>query len=484
MKKGSITIYMSLVLSVLLSLFLTVIEGARYRAISLKAECAFDLAVYSVFGEYNRQLYEEYGLFFIDTAYGENNASMDRVRNHLRFYMEQNLDESTPGRKVADITKCFVERADVTGYSYATDENGKVFQRQAIEYMKHKYGISYVEKLKKELETASKNGLFTKDFTSQRNSSQEQIDKAEREGIETDILDEDGNPVRKEIDLDNPADGVNQARSKGILLLVTQAEDSVSERSADLSGSVSAEKPPTNGQGLAERDPVSLTETMLFDAYIALKCGNYRNPKENGQLAYQLEYVLGGKDSDIENLKAVVHRLLFLREVSNVVYLLSDAAKTGEAATLATSICTAAGAPVLIEPLTYTLLFAWAYAEAVYDVKQLLAGGSIPLLKTAASWHYSLQGMLALESEQITPQNSVRVGDGLDYEEYLRLFLAMESGTDKVYRMMDIAQMDVRKNSGFGQFRLSHCVDRLVMEATVGSKYGYYKEMKRMYYYV
>ena len=49
MKKGSVTVYMTWMLAVLLSLFVTVIEGARQRAISIQAETAVDLAVYSVF---------------------------------------------------------------------------------------------------------------------------------------------------------------------------------------------------------------------------------------------------------------------------------------------------------------------------------------------------------------------------------------------------------------------------------------------------
>ena len=52
MKKGSVTVYMTWMLAVLLSLFVTVIEGARQRAISIQAETAVDLAVYSVFAEY------------------------------------------------------------------------------------------------------------------------------------------------------------------------------------------------------------------------------------------------------------------------------------------------------------------------------------------------------------------------------------------------------------------------------------------------
>lgn len=484
MKKGSVTIYMSLIMAVLLSLFLIVLEGARSRAISFRADCAFDLAVISVFGEYNRRLYKEYGLFFIDTSYGERNGSVQRTENHLRFYLEKNLDKDTSGYKLFDYTGCFAGKTKIKECAYATDENGSVFRRQAVEYIKHKYGISYVERMKKELQNAQKNELFTKDFSAQRNENHGKIEEAEKNGIETGELDEDGNPIKREVDIENPADSMNQVRSKGILLFVTEAEDAISSQSVNLSEYVSHNKPKTEGCGLKGREDISVTEELLFDAYILEKCGTYRTPKKTGLLQYQTEYILAGKNHDMENLKAVVHRLLLLREVSNCIYLFSDAAKVSEAAGLASSICTAAGVPVLIEPVKLTLLFAWAYAEAIYDVKQLLAGGNIPLIKTSATWHYSLSGMLAAEAEQVAEENLEISSGGLTYEEYLRLFLATSSKNNKTYRMMDIAEMDIRKTSRYKAFRWSNCVDLLVMEVTVGSRYGYERKLKRTYSYI
>ncbi len=483
MKKGSITIYMSMILAVLLSLFMVVIEGARSRAISLRADCAFDLSVYSVFAEYNRQLYKEYGLFFIDTSYGETTASPERVKRHLAYYMKENLDEDTGGWRLFNYTKCFPEQTEITGCRYATDGKGQVFEKQAIEYVKHKYGISYMERIKKELEQAKEQNIFHRDFSAEREANHREIEKAEREGVETGELDENGEPIRKPVDVDNPADTMNQTRAKGILVFVTDSEDEISVQSVDLKDTVSYEKPKTKGYGECEKADVSSVERLWFDAFVLDKCGTYISPKKNGQLQYQAEYVLAGKECDMDNLKVVVQRLLMFREVSNCIYLFSDAAKVGEATALATSICSAAGAMALMEPVKWTLLFAWAYAEAIYDVKQLLAGGSVPVIKTAKTWYYSLSGMLGAEAEKVSKETAVSVKEGLSYEEYLRLFLATENREKKVYRMMDIAQMDVRKNSGFQEFHLSNCVDLLVMEAVVGSKYGYYKELKRQYSY-
>lgn len=478
--RGSITIYMTLVLSLLLVLFFVVIEGAKSRAVSMKAECSFDLSVYSVFAEYNRELLNQYDLFFMDLSYGEAEASPERMENHFKYYMEENL-------KGSSFTATFLEQAQITEQAYATDEDGAVFERQAIAYMKHKYGLSYMENLQKELENAQEKQLFTRDVSREREVNQSIIDKVKKEGVETGELDENGNPIKKEVKLDNPADSVNGNRSRGILTLVMDNEQELSENAADLSKALSYNNPGTRGAGIAERDGIALGEKLLFDAYIAEKCGNYLSPKKNGQLQYQVEYILAGTNNDVDNLKWVVNRLLFLREVSNVTYLFSNSAKASEAAALATSICSAAGVPALIEPVKISLIFAWAYAEAVYDVKLLLAGKGVPLVKTSASWHFTLQGMLNMTTEKVeaagaAEASSENMGE-LDYEEYLKLLLAAASEKDKVLRMMDVAQMDVRKQSGHQEFSLANCVDYATFETCVGSKYGYHKEMERTYFY-
>jgi hypothetical protein len=355
--------------------------------------------------------------------------------------------------------------------------------------MKQKYGIAYLEKIKKEVETAEDNELFTRDVSGERESNQSVIDKAKQEGIATGEVTEDGEEIKEEITLDNPADKVNGNRAKGILLLVTEQNADISEAAVNSNEYVSYEKPGQKGNGLAGREDISTGETLLFDAYILEKCGNYSEPKEEGILKYQAEYVLFGKNNDVDNLKAAVHRLLLLREVSNVAYLFSDGGKCAEAEALATTICTAAGAPILIEPVKISLLFAWAYAEAIYDVRELLAGGRIPLMKSAKSWHYSLENMLlagqdskGAESNE-TGQRNQNIADGLSYSDYLRVFLAVSGQEQKIYRMMDIVEMDVRKASNHRQFYLKNCVDYLNIQACVGSKFGYYHEMERSYYY-
>ena len=79
---GSTSVYLILIFAVLLSFILLIVEGARKNAIRMKIECAMDLSMSSVFAEYNRELLNQYDLFFIDTSYGQKNAAIDNTAEH------------------------------------------------------------------------------------------------------------------------------------------------------------------------------------------------------------------------------------------------------------------------------------------------------------------------------------------------------------------------------------------------------------------
>ena len=84
---GYLTVFLTLTLAVLLSLILTLVEGARINAIRMKTECAGNIAVRSVLGEFHRELLRQYDLYFIDASYGTGNASTENVRQHLQNYI-------------------------------------------------------------------------------------------------------------------------------------------------------------------------------------------------------------------------------------------------------------------------------------------------------------------------------------------------------------------------------------------------------------
>ncbi len=151
---------------------------------------------------------------------------------------------------------------------------------------------------------------------------------------------------------------------------------------------------------------------------------------------YELEYMIAGKAGDKENLTAVVRRLLLLREAANLTYLESDSQKRKEAAAIASVLSLVVGQPELEEIILQGVLAAWAYAESLSDVRILLEGGSVSLVKTSDQWHTELGSL----SSSIYSTSGSEQTTGLTYANYLQMLL-WTTGDDLVaQRAMDLIE--------------------------------------------
>lgn len=480
---GSVTIYLALTLSVMLSLFLTLIEGARTSAVRMQTECAMDLGLYSVFAEYHRELLEQYDLFFIDTSYGEGNFTIANTTEHLQGYIEDNTKQNSgiAGYLTRDLLAMKVEHVQINKFTLASDEEGQVFKRQAVSYMKDKYGLSYIKELEKCMEQVEDESLLERDITAERNANQKAIDNTELPKKQV------GEEEWEEIPLDNPADEVNATRNKGVLALVTKRDAVISNETIASENYISHRK-RNEGNGLLKREGLSSGDELFFHGYLLDKYGTYVNPLEKSRLKYQVEYILAGKENDTDNLQWVVNRLLLMRETANVVYLFSNETKMAEAEALALTLSAVIQLPELAQLVQVAILFAWAYAESVYDVKQLLSGKRVPLIKTDETWHFGLEGMLSyeegLEDEDGKLESHIEtLEDGLSYEDYLMVLLSVVDKETKTYRAMDLIEMDIRKTAGNERFRMDGCVDYIEATAFLSSQFGYECDITRDYCY-
>ena len=69
-----------------------------------------------------------------------------------------------------------------------------------------------------------------------------------------------------------------------------------------------------------------------------------------------------------------------------------DTGKQAEAEALAAALAGFTGIYPLVKLVKGILLGAWAFAEAVSDVRILYQGGQVPLVKTGKDWRLSLEG--------------------------------------------------------------------------------------------
>ncbi|MCM1537335.1 MAG: DUF5702 domain-containing protein [bacterium] len=475
MRRGGITVFLTSMLLLFVTLVSACVEAVRFYAVGVEAECAVSMGMDSVFAEYHRGLLEQYDLFFIDSSYGAEQPSYHYTEAHLWDYIAANLSAAdVPVWNGRDFLDMHLEGVSVVQAALATDGCGRDVKYQAVSYMRERVGIGLIEEVQAQMDTVRGNGLDVRDVEQEAAQVQAQIDGTPLPEQQL----EDGSFV--EVSVDNPADSVNSGRFRGILYLVADQE-SLSDQAVNPDNYVS-HRTLNTGTGAACGDTAfSVVDEVLFGEYLIEKCGNYRKPSAAGALQYELEYILAGKSSDIENLRWVAGRLILLREAANAAYLYSDSTKVSEADVMAWGLAIVSLKPDLQPLIKNSILLAWAYAESVSDVRRLFSGERVPLLKSRETWHLSLEHML----DYVTHLGETgEEQEGLDYEAYLRLLLLLEQTDTKTMRCMDVIEMNMRKLEGSESFRMDGCIDAMCVEVSVSGGFGEYFNLAAQYCYL
>ena len=450
------TVYLAFFLAAILPLCMVLLEGARKNGAGLEASCAAETSAQSVLAEYHRELLKQYNLFAVDQSYGSASCTKRNTEKHLYDYLERNCK-----LKTTDLFSLYPCGAELTAVSLLTDNSGAVFRRRAAEAIENDVGLELLEQLGKWVGEVEVNGLESNDAEYRMELYDEEI--REYEYDET-----------AEEKVENPAAALNEMRRDGILRHVLEDGKEISTKTVDeaqlLGKRLSEGRAGSGNMNTEEED--GFLQRFLFQEYLMRYMGHYGAEKENTALAYQLEYLVAGKNEDGENLKSVAERLCILRETANVMYLYSDVQKSGEAEALAAGICTALFVPELTPAVHSAILLGWAYAESLYDVKTLLAGGRIPLLKDDLSWHTdlgtALSGGIGGDAGAGTDSKS-----GLSYEDYIRIFLTLTDLDGLTVRAMNMVEADIRLTPGNETFRLDGCCDRFQAKININSRHGY-----------
>ena len=235
MRKGYITVFLSLSLTLILSLVLTVIEGARISAIRMKFECVADIGMNSVLAEYHRELLEQYDLMFVDTSYGTGTPSIVNTQEHLRNYMQKNMQgrETSIFQSTRDFLNMQVGAADLIEYSIASDDDGNVLKRQVSDYMADYPAEGLISKITSNSAQVSSSRMDSRDIAGERNKYQNKIKEI---GLPRKEVEEG---VYEDVPLNNPADIANATRSIGVLNLVMGDNSGISNVKVDLKDYIS-----------------------------------------------------------------------------------------------------------------------------------------------------------------------------------------------------------------------------------------------------
>lgn len=411
MSKGSVTIMLALSMLMFLMFCLTLVEGTRVYYFRVKAEQAMELAAFSVLSEYQQELFDYYGVFFLDLDYEQGAEHIAVLEQRVSKYLKENAGELTTERLIAE------------NFRRGTDSGGIPFFRQAVEQMKVKSGYKLVEELLGDV------GNLTGDNVDLNKILNESVNEAE--GIFGEYTDHDGIP-KFQISLPSISFPNNDALTEAVF---GNTED-LSGKTIDLNERI-LQRSLKRGIGIKEN--TAFADMQLFHSYLFTYLDHYNSENTdvlNETMEYQVEYVISGKESDRKNLEDIMWRIFLSRAGGNYLFYHQDAEKMAEAESEAIALVGMTGNVVLINLVREILLISEAIQDGISETKQVFAGGEVPLY-----------------------QKGVFSGVKLGYQEYLVIFLNTTKEMTKIYRCMDIVEMEVRKKSDCESFCLDHCTD-------------------------
>lgn len=467
-KRGSITVWLCLVLTLILALTAASIQSVRTAGARVQLAAGMEQGLYSVFAQYSRALLEKYDVFFVDGGYGTGSFRPEQMYNTLETVMEKVVhperDRLLPVS--ADLWGIELTGGGITGYALATDGQGAFFRQQAVEYMKETLGEQGVRLILERLRGGSAEAAEKEDSEVDglmdefdREKAQAEAQEAQSEAAEAPVQETPEAPDK------NPIEVIREIRKMGVLSLVLKDSGGLSSLELD-TGTLASGRRLHSGMGtLPLPAGGGLTDKALLMEYAMTHFPCYTSGEGTG-LNCQIEYLLEGQGSDTENLKKVAGKLLAVREAANLLYLSTDAAKKAEVDALALAIASAFGIPVAQKLVSALLMACWAFAESILDVRELLDGGRTELVKSSAGWQLSLENLPeilnGLDSFRKSPES------GITYEDYLRiLFMAKDEGTLSM-RMLDMVEQTLWQEGENG-FRADLCVCWMEAQMNAGT---------------
>lgn len=448
--KGEMTVYLSLVFLLLLSLTGTVLESASIQTLKNEKYTRAVCAIESVFAEYQKELLEKYHIFAVDSSYGSDNPSEDHILNRLSFYGAENMD------------------AEISRIRYLTDDHGQPFYEQAVAYEKIKKGAAVLEGM---------DGRISVWEETEDDSSIYREEDAETSRELSGLLEDAQENLPQD---DNPIQVIEDIKRGNLLSWVLPEAFPLSDRAVNTSTLVS-HRQRTAGYGAFHKQQDDLS-TVFFNLYLTDHLPNALDGSERSGLLYGQEYVLAGKESDAENLKAVIQKLLWMRVAPAYAYLLTDYEKQTEAEAMAASLCLLLTVPQITEIVKHAILLSWAYGEALVDVKTLLEGKKVAFVKTGETWNLELSALLSLGAGGGLPSGQ-DVEGGTGYKEYLQMLLVLKGRETLSMRTLDYIEQEFRSTEELGFFRADACVTAIEVKTRCMLRRGITYEFPIRYSY-
>ena len=271
----------------------------------------------------------------------------------------------------------------------------------------------------------------------------------------------------KDKETENLLKQVEQLYQEGLLELLVPEGQTVSKKTVETSllPSEAESYDEESGSG-------SMAEHILVNEY----CGKFfrqfctEETASGHALDYEVEYLICGNPNDPDNLSGVVHRLLAVRAGLNLIHILRDKGMRKQARTLATVITGAAAITPLVLVTTFFVMSVWSLGEALMDVKGLLAGKKVKLVKKKDDWTLTIENLISMAKNRNLDAGG---GDsGLSYLSWLKILLFVTPMVRQDYRIMDVIELNLAQ--GKSGFCMRNAVYQVQMSGNVCGKHLFF----------
>lgn len=464
---AQLTVMAAMVLMVVISLITTCIKSSLQSGYYTVVKQSCRLSEESVFASYNNQLLKDFNIFALNKS--------DILNNKLCSYINENISSYSPNISLSDCA--------FNTFSYMTDNEGYGVEEQIVKAMEYGMYSGVFDKKSKYIrcgENISEAQAYSEQFNGDNANLKKELADMLEQSDDGDMQYEDRQKEQINTSL-NAVWQLYEYLKSGICETVTEGRISnkyieIQEladeyiKSCDISF---INKDVIKRSIEASGNEDTLKKNVLSTEYVAKHfiCYTDTSPGDNDRagssalLDYEMEYIIGGGHNDRENIYKVINQLSVIREGVNLSYLISSQDKMSEAYMLAAALVGVTGCDLAVRLVQYIIVSIWAYAESIVELRKLLAGETIALIKNRDNWILQLSSLvdekLNLQSliNNITSYEAVNNNkveengrdNGIGYKEYLKLLIMFMNKSDRNYRIAALMElrMIMYGHSGF-----------------------------------
>ncbi|MCR5203400.1 MAG: DUF5702 domain-containing protein [Lachnospiraceae bacterium] len=472
-KSGSITVFLSLIFVVLIVMIFVFIDVTRIVSSKSYVKTAAQNSLLVSFGQYNREMYEDYNLF---TFGGCNEIGVKDLQYNIETVLKENLKERPEknGRYTSfyRLSDCEAN-IEMEGTITETDE----FFRQIKAYVKYKKALSALKNITAigeqindvtdSKDDISKDVKIDDELLDDNKNKEDKKERNTKDNSKDKVVSKEENPLKtlnvifKEGWLSNVLE-VNTLSDKDVSIDKLSEENSKNNIFSFNKKSNSNKGDVKNSQKLMKKYLNSFEGFNITDSDITNK-GAYLlwaedfmkdyTTKEKGDIC-EMEYIICGHNNDRDNMTDIVNRLLLFRCAINYITISGDPLLQNKSLTTAEAIASLILLPEIAPALSKVILFLMAVEESMVDVRALLDGREINLMPSSSTLKMKYEEICIANKELYErkakeyeeAKNSSIAKGKINYKYVINLFILMTQDKKLVNRTCEIIQHNLRND--------------------------------------